>query len=110
MTKPSTNQVVFLRLRNRTLNRFKTIKKTTSQIKKVETMKAKPSRAAIIKRTLRVFPQIQIRTIKAPTSYLKSIPAKYVSRTTSALIGHRRVFLRNRRLMALSAHQQVACY
>ena len=102
MTRAITKQVVFLRLRNRTLNRFKAIKKPASPVKKILSKKNQIISSASVKRTLRVIPKIQIRTIKAPIRFLKSIPARAVAKASATLISHRRVFLRNRRLMSLS--------
>ena len=112
------SKVVFLRLRNRTLNKFKATKpkkpakrlakKTISKkIKKTLRVVAvrKPSPVQkIVPATGKASPQ-QKQVSKAPSPVAKHSPVpKIGARTLSSLIGHRRLFLRNRRLMELN-HQ-----
>ncbi len=104
----SSTKVVFLRLRNRVLNRFKALKKT-AKIARQSKRIAKPN-----KKTLRVVPKPAIRTrsspLSSPKSSPKSSPVKFGARTASALKGHRRMFLRNRRLMMTYIQRSVACF
>ena len=92
----------FIRLRNRALNKFKTVKPKRSPVKKVNKTKK-------IRKTLRVF---RINTVKkpvteqkvqksvSPNSSGKASPMPKIGKEVMAsIIGHRRMFLRNRRLM-----------
>ena len=96
-------KIRFLRLRNRVLNRFKAIKKVVRHTKSKQITKSP-------KRTLRVVPKTHIRTRSSPVTSPKSSPVKFGSRTAAALVGHRRLFLRNRRLMMAYALPAIACF
>ena len=112
------SKIVMLRLRNRILNRFKDTKaRLLKQRKAIK--KAAPSKLGFIARgkTLRVVPQSSVTAVVAlpspgkvspkqrtskpasPTSKVAGGLPKIGMRTIAALIGHRRLFLRNRRLM-----------
>ena len=108
------SKVVFLRLRNRTLNKFKAVK-AKKAVKKVA---AKKSASKNIRKTLRVVAakptgkaSPQQKQSKSPSPAGKTSPVpKIGARTISSLIGHRRLFLRNRRLMeAAAAHRPMVC-
>ena len=112
--------IVMLRLRNRILNRFKQAKKTApKQARPIK--KATPSPLGFIRggKTLRIVPRklhTDVKTVSftsnttpvklvKPTSPVKSEYNKIGSSTMAAIIGHRRLFLRNRRLMRLHSHK-----
>ena len=113
------SKVVFLRLRNRTLNKFKTVK-AKKAVKKVAAKKVASKK---IKKTLRVVAKVapvakqptgkaspQQKQSKSPSPVGKHSPVpKIGARTLSSLIGHRRLFLRNRRLMDMAAHRPMVC-
>ena len=116
------SKVVFLRLRNRTINKFKTIK-AKKAVKKVAKRAAKPNQ---IKKTLRVIKKVapvakavpagkaspQQKASKSPSPVSKhgSPVPKIGARTLNSIIGHRRMFLRNRRLMELAHRPMVAAF
>ena len=104
-------------MRNRTLNKFKALR-VKKAVKKVHHRKVRPNQ---IKKTLRVVPakKVQSTTSKGAHTHQKqskppspagkhSPVAKIGARTISSLIGHRRLFLRNRRLMDI-AHRPMLC-
>ena len=107
------SKVVFLRLRNRTLNKFKAVKakKAVKKVaaKKVASRKIKKTLRVVVKHSAgKVSPQQ--KSSKSPSPVAKQSPAhKIGARTLSSLIGHRRLFLRNRRLMDAAAHRPMVC-
>ena len=119
------SKVVFLRLRNRTLNKFKVVK-AKKAVKKVAKRAAKPNQ---IKKTLRVVnivaspkaaaaPAVigkaspQQKSSKSPSPVAKqgSPVPKIGARTLHSIIGHRRMFLRNRRLMELAHRPMISAF
>ena len=118
------SKIVMLRLRNRILNRFKQLKKASPKQAKTIKKTITPSPLGFIRggKTLRVVPKklnwdltttnstsVKVSPVKIakPSSPTKSNIHKIGSSTMAALIGHRRLFLRNRRLMHLHNQNRV---
>ena len=104
----------FIKLRNRALNKFKTVKAKRSGAKVAKKV-ARPNK---IKKTLRV-KKVHIsikpadqKTSKPGSPVGKTSPVAKVSKEVMHnIIGHRRLFLRNRRLMNTApVRPMVACY
>ena len=98
----------FIKLRNRALNKFKTIKTKKIGARAVKKV-ARPNK---IKKTLRVR-KVNIstkpadqKTSKPGSPVGKTSPVAKVSKDVMhSIIGHRRLFLRNRRLMHAAPHR-----
>ena len=98
----------FIKLRSRAFNKFKSVKPKRA-VRKVAKKPVGPNK---IKKTLRVVKHI---SIKPATVQKVSKPASPVGKTSpiskvgkevmQSIIGHRRLFLRNRRLMNHVAHR-----
>ena len=91
------SKIVMLKLRNRILNRFKQQKKTLAKkIGSKKITKGKTLRVVVVQAK-----QQPVKQISKPVSPVGKISPqpKIGARTVNALIGHRRLFLRNRRLM-----------
>ena len=103
-------KIAMLRLRNRVLNRFKSLKTKNSSIKsQIITKKVKsPLGLVQVKKTLRVVPNSVLRKsprlVSVKTSpQKKSKPSSPISKLNALLVagGLNRIHLRNRRLMAM---------
>ena len=121
----NTKKIVMLRLRNRVLNRFKASKKTKTitKVKPITKTMISILRLKSGKKCLRVItssgqPSVTVPAQKPPspvksTGVKPPSPVRLGARTVAALQGHRRICLRNRRLMGqLSprAHTALSVY
>ena len=87
-------KTTMLRLRNRILNRFKKTKVSPRKRNLVITKKVKNTLGFVeVKKTLRVVPRKPVSGKTSPQKYT------FGKMLAAALLGHRRVVLRNRRLM-----------
>ena len=102
----------YIKLRSRALNKFKSPKAKRSGVKVAKKV-ARPNK---IKKTLRVLRKVTISTKpadqKSTHSSGKASPVPKVSKDVMHnIIGHRRLFLRNRRLMnAAPVRPMISCY
>ena len=113
------NRIVMLRLRNRTLNRFKKLK-TSPKVKKAIIKKTTSGTKSALNRgkTLRVVPKNASSLSKVrPQKYGKIItliPTSPVSsgscRNVFSFSGQNRLFLRNRRLMHMSPSKAICAF
>ena len=103
------SKVVFISLRNRKLNKFKSVKaKKTSNMKITKVPKSNS-----IKKTLNVklgFIATGQNLVKPASPVSKASPVKIGKDTMNAIIGHRRVFLRNRRLMNIVQRPMISAF
>ena len=90
-----------LRLRNRTLNKFKVIKPKLNKSKVIRKVPKISKLGYMMKlNTLRVVPIVQTSGKTSPTHTKPPTPVKMIGRRImNSIIGHRRMYLRNRRLM-----------
>ena len=105
-----TRTIVMLRLRNRILNRFKNTKPSL-KAKKIISKKASTTKSG---KTLRVVSKPVISNKIAEQKSGKTSPPKTFSakhlKALTALVGQRRVFLRNRRLMNIASARPILAF
>ena len=109
------NKIVMLRLRNRTLNRFKQAKPTTAaKLRKPISKKISISKRG---KTLRVVPKPVIsnksndqKQTKTFTLAVRPILSPKSCKDFTSFIATRRIFLRNRRLMHLGSPKAICAF